>query len=51
MLKAPDVSLEDILEAIEQEPPSKETKEIRRIVKRITEGLLKKDSEYVLLKN
>lgn len=47
MLKAHEILMEDIMNAVEQEPPSKETKEIRRIVKMITAGLLKEENEDV----
>lgn len=45
MLEAHEILLEDIMNAVEQEPPSRETKEIRRIVKTITEALLKEENE------
>ena len=43
MLEAHEILLEDIMNAVEQEPPSKETKEIRKLVKDITEALLSKE--------
>jgi len=45
MLEVPDVSLENILEAIEQEPQTREAKEIRRVVKDLTEILVNEELE------